>query len=89
MNKNTYRLVFNKSRGCMMAVLETASNCSKSPSGTSKARGRSSKCFKTTKACQLTLLNVPVARLIREQAALNLIVFASQAVNKSDLKTYE
>ena len=69
MNKNTYRLIFNKSRGCMMAVLETASNCSKSPTGTSKARRRSSKCSKTTKAGQFALSKVALAQWIRAQAA--------------------
>ena len=69
MNKNTYRLVFNKSRGCMMAVLETASSSSKSPSATSKARHRLSKCSKTAKSDGVTLSNVPPAQWIRVQAA--------------------
>ena len=33
MNKNTYRIVFNESRGCLMAVAETATSQGKSASG--------------------------------------------------------
>jgi guanyl-specific ribonuclease Sa len=43
MNTQSHRLIFNPTRGCMMAVAETASSASNTPSATSKARSRSSK----------------------------------------------
>ena len=73
MNTQAHRLIFNKSRGCMMAVAETASSCSKSPSGTSKARRRSSKCPKSAKSDGFTLSKAPPDQWIRAQAANNLI----------------
>ena len=82
MNESRHRLIFKKSRGCMMAVAETASSNSKSPSGTSKARRRSSKCSKTTKADQFTLSNVPTAQWIHVQAAPDLIVLVNRADNQ-------
>ena len=65
-----------------MAVLETASSNSKSPSGTSKARRRSSKCSKTTKAGQFTLSNVPTTQWIHVQAAPDLLVLVNRADNQ-------
>ena len=82
MNKHHHRPIFNKSRGCMMAVAETASSCSKSPSRTSKARSRLSKCFKTSKNGQLYLSKVPLAQWIRAQAAPDLIVFVNRTDNQ-------
>ena len=58
----------------MMAVAETASSSNKSPSGTTKARRRLSKCFKTSKSGQFHLLNKPIAQWIHAQAAPDLIV---------------
>ena len=88
MNKNLYRIVFNQRRGQLMAVAETASSCSKSPSGTSKASRRSSNCSKTTrtpKNDQFHLSKVLPAQWIRAQAAPNLIAFASHADNQINL----
>ena len=69
MNKSTHRLIFNQRRGCLMAVAETAGSCTKSPSGTSKARRRSSKCSKASKSSLFHLLKMPLAQWIRAQAA--------------------
>ena len=85
MNKNFYRIVFNQRCGCLMAVAETAISSSKSPSGTSKANRRSSKCSKTTKAGQFSLSNVPPSQSIRVQAAPDLIVFLSRADSQINL----
>ena len=88
MNKNLYRIVFNQRRGQLMAVAETASSSSKSPSGTSKARRRSSNCSKTTrtpKNDQFHLSKVLPAQWIRAQAAPDLIAFASHADNQINL----
>ena len=68
-----------------MAVAETAISSSKSPSGTSKANRRSSKCSKTTKAGQFSLSNVPPSQSIRVQAAPDLIVFLSRADSQINL----
>jgi filamentous hemagglutinin len=74
MNKNNHRLIFNASRGCTMAVAETASSCSKNPSGTSKACRRAAKCSKSAKSDEFTLSKVPLAQWIRAQAAINSVV---------------
>jgi len=63
----------------MMAVAETAGNCSKTPSGTSKASRRSSNCTKTAKSDGFTLSKVPLAQWIRAQAAPDLILFVNPA----------
>ena len=65
-----------------MAVLETASSNSKSPSGTSKVRRRSSKCSKTTEAGQFTLSNVSTTQWIHVQAAPDLLVLVNRADNQ-------
>lgn len=72
MNASSHRLIFNKSRGCLMAVSETASSSSKGASGTSCSRttlqGSSTRC-KTLKTSQIKLLNKPLADVICAQAA--------------------
>jgi filamentous hemagglutinin len=74
MNKNNHRLIFNASRGCMMAVAETASSCSKSPSATTSTRRKSSKCSKSAKGDRFTLSKVLLAQWIQAQAATIFIV---------------
>ena len=69
MNKDNHRLIFNASRSCMMAVAETATSCSKSPSGTSKARRKSSKCSKNAKSDGFNPSDRPLAQWARAQAA--------------------
>ena len=73
MNKNTHRLIFNASRGCMMAVAETVGSGSKNRSAASGARGRSPKCRKTSESSSIYLSNKPVAQSICVQAAPELI----------------
>jgi filamentous hemagglutinin len=85
MNKNNHRLIFNKSSGGMMAVAETASSCTKSPSDTTNARCRSSNRSKTSRNDEFTLSNVSLAQSIRAQAAPVLIVFGSYSDNQINL----
>ena len=73
MNKNTHRLIFNASRGCMMAVAETVSSCSKSRAATSRACGRSPRCRQTPESSLHYPSNTPVAHVICAQAAPELI----------------
>ncbi len=54
-----------------MAVAETASSCTKTPSSTSKGRRRAAKCSKTSKSDGFTPSKVPPAQWIRAQAAIN------------------
>ena len=80
MNKNTHRLVFNKSRSCVVAVSETARGCSKCASGTSsppKRRCKRSNYADTTKKDQFFLSNHSLAQQIRAQEAPIFIVIAS------------
>ena len=68
-----------------MTVAETASSSSKSPSGTSKTRRRSSKCSKSVKSDEFNPSKVPPAQWIRAQAAPDLIVVTSPADNQINL----
>jgi hypothetical protein len=81
MNKHHHRLIFNASRGCMMAVAETADSCSKSRSTTSSARARSSKLRKTPLNSQFPSSNTPLAQVTCAQAAPECIVKGSAALN--------
>ena len=69
----------------MMAVAETASSCTKSPSDTTNARCRSSNRSKTSRNDEFTLSNVSLAQSIRAQAAPVLIVFGSYSDNQINL----
>ena len=66
-----------------MAVAETAGSCSKSPSGTTKARRRPSNCLKSAKSDGFTLSNVPPAQWIRAQAAPIFLVDSGIAYAKA------
>ena len=77
MNTQSYGLIFNASRGCMMAVAETASNASKSSSSTTRARRRSSKCKRSPaspKTDKFDPSKPPSAQQIQARAATNSIV---------------
>ena len=59
-----------------MAVAETASSSSKSPSGTSKAHRRPSNCPKSAKSDEFTLSKEPPAQWLRAQAALDCVAIS-------------
>jgi filamentous hemagglutinin len=85
MNKNNHLLIFNPTRGCTMAVAETASSATKTPSATSKAHLRPSKWSKSAKSYGFTPSEVPTAQWIRAQAAPVLMVFESYSDNQINL----
>lgn len=70
MNLDTHRLVFNKARGCIMAVSEAANTCCKSASGSTTTRRRSRR-----KGCHAEVYasNRPAALMGGAQAAMNSI----------------
>ena len=77
LNKAQHSLSFNASCGCRMAAAETVSSASKSSSGTSRARRRSSKHSRsptTPRTDQFARSKVPFAQQIQAHAATNSIV---------------
>ena len=90
MNKNTHRLIFNKSRSCLMAVAESASSCTKSASGTSSRGTRRSKftiCSKTLQNSPISASNSLLAQSIRAQAA-HILIVRSTAQNTSSTTSF-
>ena len=71
MNKDNYRLIFNLTRGCIMAVSKTSSKSSKSASGTTPTRRRQRKRCRS----EVYELNRPLAVVIRRQSAMDLVAF--------------
>lgn len=72
MNRTAHRLIFNPTRGCLMAVAETSRSCGKSSaSGTTRStRSKSARCSRRT---ELQASNRPLAQVDIAQEATNSI----------------
>jgi hypothetical protein len=73
MNVQAHRLIFNKARGCIMAVSEATSTCRKSASGTTPARRSQRKGWRT----EVYASNKPPAHIQPAQIAMNSVVIGN------------
>ena len=88
MNLQTHRVIFNKSRGCMMAVSEVASSTGKCKSGKSR-KSRTKRCkhlaVPVSSPSKPNLghfypSNKPLAQSVRAQAATDLIAVIAPGI---------